>query len=66
MGNCLGLGNRKEYQGQTDLVSECLGTQLSLPLKISPSAGAISQYSKCLWAGLARLGFLNCHCLSVQ
>lgn len=51
MGNCLGLGNRKEYQGQSDLVSECLGTQLSLPLKISPSTGAISQYSSA--SGLA-------------
>lgn len=60
MGNCLGMSNRKEYQGQTDLVSECLGTQLSLSLKISPSTSAISQCSKCLWAGLARLGFLNC------
>lgn len=36
MGNCLGPGNRKEYQGQTDLVSVRLGAQVSLLLKIPP------------------------------
>lgn len=34
MGNCLGPGNRKEYQGQTDLVSMRMRTLVSLLLRI--------------------------------
>lgn len=71
MGNFLGLGDRKEYQGQTDLVSVCLGTQASLPIKIknTTTVPVLQWYPST--ASATRLDFLTLHgplplCTSAQ